>query len=114
MFLVLSLSVRAQNAGGRIVGNVTDPNGASIPDAKITVVNSDTQVHYDTTANKDGYFQTAVIPIGKYNVTIEVANFRSVTYENQSMQINQVLRLDTRLELGSRSEVVEVKDQASV
>lgn len=104
----------AQNAGGRIVGNITDPNGQSIPDAKISIVNTATKVHYDVVADKDGSFQSIVIPIGRYDVTIESNNFRSVTYENQNLLINQVLRLDTRLEIGARTEVVEVKDQAEV
>ena len=105
---------QAQTASARIVGTITDPNGSSIPSAKVTVVNVSTHVHYDTTTNKDGYFQALELPIGQYNVTIEADRFRTVTYENQVLQINQVLRLDAKLELGSVAEVIEVKDQADV
>src|SRR5258707_5201621 len=91
-----------------------DPNEDSIPDAKITIVNTATKIHYDVVANKDGSFQSVVLPIGHYDVTIESNNFRSVTYESQNLLINQVLRLDTRLEIGGRTEVVEVKDQTDV
>jgi len=104
----------AQNAGGRIVGNVTDPNGQSIPDAKVSIVNTATKVHYDVVANKDGFFQSAVVPIGHYDVTVESDNFRPTTYESQNLLINQVLRLDTKLEIGSKTEIVEVKGQAEV
>jgi outer membrane receptor protein involved in Fe transport len=104
----------AQNAAARIVGNLTDPNGAAVPSTKITVVNVATQVHYDTTSNNDGYFQALDLPIGRYNVTIEGNGFRKVTYENQLLQINQVLRIDAKLEIGSVSEVIEVKEQATV
>jgi len=104
----------AQNASARIVGNVTDPNGAAVPSAKITVVNVATQVHYDTAASNEGYFQAVDLPIGRYNVTIEAPGFRKVTYENQLLQINQVLRMDTKLEIGSVAEVIEVKEQTEV
>jgi Carboxypeptidase regulatory-like domain/TonB-dependent Receptor Plug Domain/TonB dependent receptor len=104
----------AQTASARIIGNITDPNGAAVPSAKITVVNVATQVHYDTTGNDEGYFQAVDLPIGRYNVTIEAPGFRKVTYENQVLQINQVLRIDVKLEIGAISEVIEVKEQATV
>jgi hypothetical protein len=105
---------RAQNTAARIVGNVTDPNGGAVPTARISVTNSATQVHYDTTANRDGYFQAVDLPIGSYNVTIQASGFRTVTYSNQALQINQVLRLDAKLEIGSLTESIEVKDQVEV
>jgi hypothetical protein len=103
-----------QNAGGRIIGNVTDPNGATVPDAKVTIVNVATQVHFEVTTSRDGYFQSGDVPIGRYTVTIEASGFRLVSFENQNLLINQVLRLDAKLELGSKTEVIEVKDQADV
>lgn len=117
---VLALLVMAKNsawaqaATARIIGTITDPNGASIPSAKITVVNTATQVHYDTTTDKDGYFQALDLPIGHYNVTIAADRFRKVSFENQNLLINQVLRVDVKMELGSVSEVIEVKDQVDV
>jgi hypothetical protein len=104
----------AQNASARIIGNLTDQNGAAVPNTKITVVNVATQVHYDTTANNEGYFQALDLPTGRYNVTIEANGFRKVTYENQVLQINQVLRIDAKLEIGGLSEVIEVKGQVDV
>jgi hypothetical protein len=114
-FLLLAQnSAWAQTASARIVGTITDPNGAGVPSAKVTVVNVATQVHYDTTTNSEGYFQAVDLPIGGYNVTIEASGFRKVTYENQVLQINQVLRVDTKLEIGSVLEVIEVKEQATI
>jgi outer membrane receptor protein involved in Fe transport len=123
--LLLSLSVVAflllaqnsgwaQTASARIVGTIMDPNGAGIPNAKVTVVNMATQVHYDTTTNSEGYFQAVDLPIGQYNVTIEANGFRKMAFQNQMLQINQVLRIDTKLEIGSMSEVIEVKEQVDV
>lgn len=118
-FVVLSgamaaFPAQAQNAGARIVGNLTDQNGAAVPRARISVVNVATQVHYNTASNDEGYFQAIDLPIGRYNVTIEAPGFRNVMYENQVLQINQVLRIDVKLEIGGVSEIIEVKDQATV
>jgi outer membrane receptor protein involved in Fe transport len=103
-----------QNAGGRIVGTIVDQAGASIPSARVVIVNDATQVHYDTKTNNDGYFQALDLPIGTYDVTVEADRFRSINYKGQTLQINQVLRLDSKMDVGSVTEIVEVKEQADV
>jgi len=52
----------AQNATGRIIGNITDPSGAAILDAKVTVTNVATQVSRETSTDADGYFQVLDLP----------------------------------------------------
>jgi hypothetical protein len=103
-----------QNAGGRIVGTIVDQGGASIPNARITIVNAATQVHYDTKTNNDGYFQALDLPIGTYDIMIAADRFRSIDYKSQTLQINQVLRLDSKMVVGAIAEVVEVQEQADV
>jgi hypothetical protein len=107
-------SALAQNAAGRITGTVTDPSGAVVAEAKITVTNVATQVKYEATSTTDGYFQVPLLPIGTYDVTIEKSGFVKASFRNQALQINQVLRLDVKLEVGGQVEAVEVKDQADV
>jgi hypothetical protein len=109
-----SFATWAQDAGGRIVGNVTDPAGGGIAGAKITVTNVASQVKYEKLSDQDGYFQIPLLPIGTYDVTVEKTGFASATFRNQTLQINQVLRLDTRLEIGAQIASVEVHDQADV
>jgi hypothetical protein len=104
----------AQNAAGRIIGNVTDPSGASISGATVTVTNVATQVAQQAVTDKDGYFQVLAIPIGTYSVAFEKDGFQRQVFENQKLQINQSLRIDAKLALGSKTEVIEVKDQAEV
>jgi len=106
-------SARSQNASGRIIGNVSDPSGAPILDAKVTVTNVATRVSEVTSSDKDGFYQVLSLPIGSYQVTVEKAGFRNQVFERQSLQINQSLRLDAKLVIGQRNEVVEVQDQAA-
>jgi len=108
---VLNVPARAQQATGKIIGTVTDEQGAVIPGAKVTVTTTSTQtaqVTRDTVTGDDGAFQIPSLPIGTYRVTVEREGFKRFVSENNKLQINQVLRLDTSLAVGSPSEVVDV------
>lgn len=113
LLLVAVGSMQAQDATGRIVGNVADPSGASIQGAKVTILNVATKLSQETRTDKDGFYQVLSLPIGTYTVTIEQTGFRKQVFERQTLQISQSLRLDARLELGQQTEVVEVKEQAA-
>jgi len=104
---------RAQDATGRIVGNVTDQSGAAILGAKVTVTNLGTLISQETSTDKDGFYQVLSLPIGTYRTTVEHAGFRKQVFDHQALQINQSLRLDAKLELGQVSETIEVKEQAA-
>ena len=111
-FLLCGAVVQAQDATGRIIGNVNDPSGAGIPDAKVTVTNDKTLISEDTSTDRDGFYQVLSLPIGSYTVSVEKAGFRRQVFDHQTLQINQSLRLDAKLVIGQQSEVVEVTGQA--
>src|SRR5882762_1837504 len=114
--LTLHVTVSAQQATGKIIGGVTDPQGAVVPGAKVTVVTTSSQtaqVTRDTMTDQDGSFQIPSLPIGTYRVTIERDGFKKFVSEGNKLQINQVLRIDAPLELGSPSEVVDVIGQTA-
>jgi hypothetical protein len=104
-------TVWAQNAGGRIIGNVTDQSGAAVPGATVTVTNAGTQISQKVVTDNEGYYQVLSLPIGTYGVVIEKAGFQKAVFGGQALQINQSLRVDAKLGLGTTSQVVEVKDQ---
>jgi hypothetical protein len=106
--------VYGQDPTGRIIGTASDAQGAGIPGVAVTVTNVTTQVSKRTETNKEGFYQILDLPIGSYKVTMEHQDFRQLVFENQVLQINQSLRIDGKMELGARSETVEVKSQASV
>jgi Carboxypeptidase regulatory-like domain/TonB-dependent Receptor Plug Domain len=117
LFVVsLQVNVSAQQATGKIIGGVTDPQGAVIPGAKVTATTTSSQtaqVTRETTTSEDGSFQIPSLPIGTYKVTVEREGFKKFISEGNKLQINQVLRIDAPLELGSPSEVVDVIGQAA-
>ena len=114
MGLALSFSpLRAQTAGGRITGVVTDPGGAAVSGAKVTVTNTGTSVTTETKTGNDGVYQALNLPIGAYTVAVEVAGFaRAVTNPTQ-LELGQNLRVDVALQLGSVSQSIQVEEQAT-
>jgi Carboxypeptidase regulatory-like domain/TonB dependent receptor-like, beta-barrel/TonB-dependent Receptor Plug Domain len=112
LLAIAAPSSQAQNAAGRIVGNVTDPSGAAVVDASVTVINIATQLSQHATTDKDGFYQVLSLPIGAYRVIIEKEGFHQDVFDNQVLQINQSLRVDAKLTLGQKTEVVEVHEQA--
>jgi hypothetical protein len=104
----------AQAPTGRVVGTITDPQGAGVSKVQITVTNTSTQVSSHAESNDSGFYQVLDLGIGTYRVTVEHEGFRPLVFDNQVLQINQSLRIDGKLELGSRNETIEVHDQVSV
>ena len=104
---------RAQDATGRVIGNVTDPSGSAITGAKVTVTNTGTTIAQTTTTDGSGYYQVLSLPIGYYQVKVEAQGFRQHVFEHEKLEINQSLRLDVKLSIGQTSETVEVTSQAT-
>jgi hypothetical protein len=102
----------AQDATGRVVGSVTDPTGAAITAAKVTVINTETKVTRETQSDNQGNYQILDLPIGAYSVSVEHPGFSRVVTESQRLNINQSLRIDLKLSVGSTTETVQVQAQA--
>jgi Carboxypeptidase regulatory-like domain/TonB-dependent Receptor Plug Domain len=111
---VLSLAVASsQDATGRIFGTVYDPQGAVIPEVQMTVTNTATQDTRTATTDKSGYFQLLALPIGTYKVSAEHPGFRTVISSEQKLLINQALRIDIKMEVGSTNQTVDVGAEAA-
>ena len=84
-FLSITLLIipgRAQRIFGDILGNVTDPSGAAVRDAKITLRNLDTGRALTTTTGEEGdYFFVELTP-GRYDVTAEQQGFEQKVFSN--------------------------------
>jgi outer membrane receptor protein involved in Fe transport len=103
-------SLLAQDATGKITGTVTDPSGSVVPGAKITVLNADTNISKKATTDKNGVYQVPSLPIGHYRVRAEAGGFAKIEVAGtNSLEINQTLRIDIRLEVGQVSDTVTVE-----
>ena len=104
----------AQQATAKIVGTITDPQGAVLPGVKITVTNTATNVAVETTTDRSGFYQVLNLPIGAYRINARREGFRALEMTTAPLEINQSFRADLKLEVGSgKSEEVMVEAQAS-
>src|ERR1700740_181269 len=76
--LLLALGAMAQIQNGQFSGTVTDPSGAAIPNVKLTVTNTGTNLSVTTTTNSTGAYTVKELPPGSYKITAEAAGFRTV------------------------------------
>jgi len=111
--VALTVFAAAQNTNGRVIGIVTDPQGAAVPGAKVTVTNVGTNVSWNTVTDDKGNYQVLDVPIGQYSVTVESKGFSKAKTEPQELTINQALRIDIHMKVGAINEVVDVQSQAA-
>ena len=103
----------AQSERARIIGTVTDPQGAVIPGATVEATNIATGVATKTTSNSEGQFQVTELPIGSYRVKVQHDGFKTTETGVYALDINQILKIDVKLPLGPRDEVVTVEGAAA-
>jgi hypothetical protein len=104
---------RAQDATARITGTITDSTGAVIPGVQVTVTNTATQISREATTDHDGFYQVLALPIGNYKVTATRDGFRTVESTEYKLLINQALRVDFKMQVGTASEKVDVGAEAA-
>jgi len=111
--MMIAHPASAQNTAGRLIGSVTDSQGAVVSGAKVTVRNVGTNASWQTTTGSDGTYQVLNLPIGDYTLAVEVPGFSRVVTKPQSLDINQSLRIDVALKVGAVNEVVEVQSASA-
>ncbi len=98
----------AQAVNGTIVGTVTDPNGAVIPNAQVTITLTGQDAVHNSVTNESGNFTEPNLPPGIYSVTITAPGFKKDTHENITLDTNTTQRVDAALVTGSTSESITV------
>jgi hypothetical protein len=94
-------------------GIVSDPTGAVIPGAVVSLTNAGTGFKRQALSGEDGVYQFLQAPPGSYQITVEKAGFSSVTREMVQLLVNTPATLDVKMELGSTTDVVNVEAEAA-
>jgi hypothetical protein len=107
--LALAAPAAAQTTGtATLVGNVTDPTGAAVVGAKVTVVNTETSFTSEGRTNPEGAYYIPYLNPGPYQVSIEAAGFKKYVRAGVVLRTNETPRLDVQLEVGSVTESIQV------
>ena len=110
--LLLAASAFSQDTRGTISGTVTDPSGAAIAGAKLTALNTLTNVSFNGSSSTDGTYTIPYLPQGLYTVTAEVSGFKKLIRQGIELRISERLTLDLRLEIGTTQESVNITAEA--
>lgn len=99
-------------ATGAILGTVTDTSGAIVPNAKVTVTNTATNVAFRTATTSAGDYNAPSLNPGTYRVSVESAGFEKSVTNTITLTVDQKVRVDVQLKPGAVSETLEVTAQA--
>jgi hypothetical protein len=110
----VSLPGWGQDTTATILGNVTDPSGASVPKAQVTVTNTQTNVSVVTQTTDSGAYTVPNLNPGTYSVTIKMPGFQTASLPNLAVSAGDRRRTDAALAIGAASETVEITTTAPV
>src|SRR5215472_4237821 len=114
VFCGLSVAGLSQTITGSITGTVADSSGAVIPNAKITATNLATNLSYNAPSNSAGVYNLLFLPIGQYNLTVEVPGFKKVAQGPFTLEVNQVAHIDPKMEVGEMTQSVSIQAVAPI
>lgn len=107
--LVLSLAAIAQLPTSTLNGTVTDPQGAVVGNAKVTITNQATGVSREGTADGSGFYTFANMAPGLYTLRVESPSFAAAEVKDIRLDVGQAVTQDVKLALAGRGETVKVE-----
>lgn len=106
-------SARAQVGSGTFYGNVTDPSGAVVAGATLTIINQGTGAQIQLKTDADGNFVSTPLPIGKYTAQATAPGFNAAELKDILLEIGDHRDLNFSLQVQGTSSVVRVSEAAS-
>jgi hypothetical protein len=104
----IATTALAQVDRATLNGTVTDASGAVVQNVKIELDSPATGLHRETATNSKGTYQVPALPIGVYRVTMSLDGYKPEVLEDVEFQVGQARTIDARLQVGARTDVVEV------
>ena len=112
VFSLSSTRVNAQTSTtGDIAGVVTDPSGATIPGAKVTLKDETKGNTQESTTNKDGVYHFYLLSPGPYTITVAATGFETYS-RHTSVAVGQIATLNVQMTLGAATTSVTVTEAA--
>ena len=108
LVLLLGVGQLSAQSTGSIRGTVSDSSGAVVPDASVTVTNTQTAQKRSTQTTSSGVFVFPDLPIGPYALEVTKAGFNAQKREGTQLLTGQTIGLDITLNVGSQTESVSV------
>src|SRR5579872_604207 len=107
---LFAVALFAQTPSASVVGRVVDATGAVIPGVAIRIVNLDTNQKFDAASNAVGDYTVPYLNPGRYTLEAQAQGFRVYKHSEFRLEVDQALRLDLALEIGTAAEAITVTD----
>ncbi|MBY0374342.1 MAG: carboxypeptidase-like regulatory domain-containing protein, partial [Bryobacteraceae bacterium] len=114
LLLCLSLPLTAQEVTGSILGTITDPTGAPVPNASVKVLSTERgAVVRSLTTDSDGNYVATLLPIGFYALSVEAPGFKRAKRDAIELHVGEKLTHNLKLELGDVAQEVIVEAEVN-
>ncbi len=120
LFLFLLLLQRAMPSMGQAIaiaqiqGVVSDPSGAAVPNAHITVTQTDTNLVRSTISGSDGAYVFADLPVGSYRLEVSASAFKKYSQTGIELQVGAKVQINVPLQVGTLTQEVRVTANANL
>jgi hypothetical protein len=110
MLLYSATSLFGQATSGGIFGTVTDPTGAVVAGAKVTITDVSKGITVTTPTNESGNYAQTHLTVGTYKITVEATGFKTSVQENIPISVDANARVDLTLQVGDVTQEVTVSE----
>lgn len=110
--MLAGAAVLRADVTGSISGTVKDRTDASVAGAKVVATNVETNAKYEAVSGSDGSFNILAIAAGTYRLSVTATGFRPFSEKDIVVKVNDKLRFDVTLDIGTATETVEVSANA--
>lgn len=116
LYLILCMGIVAWTQAGRggISGLITDPTGAIVPGATVTLLDEATAAKHSAVSTAAGLYSFVSLAPGKYQVTVSASGFETSVLKNIGVNVDQVSTANVTLAVGKVNEVVTVNEATSL
>src|SRR5436309_4080935 len=101
-----------QTSAATLTGIIQDQTGAVLPDVTVTIANTDRNTSQVTKTNEIGSYVLPALNTGNYSIAADLPGFRKFVQGGIILQVNQVARIDVRLDVGPLEETIHVNGTA--
>jgi hypothetical protein len=116
LFLAICLTIPeaawSQQVTAAVTGKIIDPSDAAIAGARVEAKDIARGTVWTAESNVDGFYSLPRVPVGRYEVRVEMAGFQTVVHPPFELVLNQTARLDFRMQLAVLNQTVEVQGAA--
>jgi hypothetical protein len=108
VWLLAAVPTIAQQTTGTLQGRVEDTTGGALPGVNVEARQPDTGYSRLVVTDAQGVYRLTALPVGRYDVSVELSGFRSVDRQGVIINVGQIIDVDFRLEVATVAETIQV------